>query len=200
MKSFCKNTLIMGNFLSSIKYQLIYQMRAISQCFKFNLSVISVINQGTESQKPVELWNLIRQQVLNYLGLWFDGDEDVGKQRLGPQRAVESDDSSQEGPEHHYNVDISVKTQIKHYSLQIGLDESVRDAIYEVELMEYYLFKSTVDISRASSRKQKTGYCRPSSLNRSSFILRLIFWRQAPMSPIVVALGARSRVAYCILL
>lgn len=100
----------MGNLLFSIKYQLIYQMRAISQCFKFNLSVISVINQGTESQNPVQLGNLICQQVLNYLGLWLDGDEDVGKQRLGPQRAVESDDPSQEGPEHHYNVYISVKT------------------------------------------------------------------------------------------
>ena len=52
-----------------------------------------------------------------------------------------------------------------------------------------YLFKSTVDSSRSSSRKQKTGYCLPSSLNRSSFTVRLIFCRQALMHPILVVFG-----------
>lgn len=42
-----------------------------------------------------------------YLGLWFDGAKDVWKQRFRTQRAVESDHSSQERPEHHYDVDIS---------------------------------------------------------------------------------------------
>ncbi|TNN80157.1 hypothetical protein EYF80_009482 [Liparis tanakae] len=60
--------------------------------------------------------------------------------------------------------------------------------------------KSTVDSSRTSSRKQKTGYCRPSSLNRSSFTVRLMFCRQALMQPIFVPLGASSRVYDCILL
>lgn len=46
-----------------------------------------------------------------YLGLWFDGDEDVGQQRLRAHGAVESDDSSEEGPEHHDDVDISVQTE-----------------------------------------------------------------------------------------
>ena len=48
---------------------------------------------------------------LTHLALWLDGHEDVGEQRLWPQRAVEGDDSSQEGPEHHYNVYISDKTR-----------------------------------------------------------------------------------------
>lgn len=47
----------------------------------------------------------------SYLGLWFDGDKDVGQQRLWTQRAVESDDSSKEGPKHHDDVYISVQTQ-----------------------------------------------------------------------------------------
>lgn len=63
-----------------------------------------------------------------------------------------------------------------------------------------HLFRSSVDSSSTSSRKQKTGYCRPSSLSRSSFILRLNLCRKAAMHPISVASGARSRVSYCILL
>lgn len=63
-----------------------------------------------------------------------------------------------------------------------------------------HLFRSSVDSSSTSSRKQKTGYCRPSSLSRSSFILRLNFCRKAAMHPILVASGAQSRVSYCILL
>lgn len=50
-----------------------------------------------------------------YLGLWFDGDKDVGQQRLWTQRAVESDDSSKEGPKHHDDVYISVQTQERSY-------------------------------------------------------------------------------------
>lgn len=46
-----------------------------------------------------------------YLGLWFDGDKDVGQQRLGSQGAVESDDPGEEGPKHHDNVYISVQTE-----------------------------------------------------------------------------------------
>lgn len=45
-----------------------------------------------------------------YLNLWFDGHKDVWKQRLRPQRAVESDNTSQEGPKHHDDVDVSEKT------------------------------------------------------------------------------------------
>lgn len=45
-----------------------------------------------------------------HLGLWFDGDKDVWQQRLWPQGAVESDDSSKEGPKHHDDVYISLQT------------------------------------------------------------------------------------------
>lgn len=61
-----------------------------------------------------------------------------------------------------------------------------------------YLFKSKVESSRTSSRKQKTGYCRPSSLNRSTFTLCLIFLRKAVIHPIFVALAAFERAAYTI--
>lgn len=63
-----------------------------------------------------------------------------------------------------------------------------------------YLFRSTVESSRTSSRKQKTGYCLPSSLNRSSLILRLIFRQQARIHPISPAVGASPSVAYRIVL
>lgn len=63
-----------------------------------------------------------------------------------------------------------------------------------------YLFRSTVESSRTRSRKQKTGYCLPSSLNRSSLILRLIFRQQARIHPISPAVGASPSVAYRIVL
>lgn len=51
-----------------------------------------------------------------------------------------------------------------------------------------HLFRSSVDSSSTSSRKQKTGYCRPSSLSRSTFILRLNFCRGAAVITISTAL------------
>lgn len=53
---------------------------------------------------------LSNPSTLTYLGFWFDGDKDVGQQRLRSQRAVKSDNSSQEGPKHHNNVYVPVKT------------------------------------------------------------------------------------------
>lgn len=55
------------------------------------------------------------------------------------------------------------------------------------------LFKSTVASSRNSSRKQKTGYCLASSLNRSSLILHLILWTQTQIHPISDALASNKR-------
>lgn len=46
------------------------------------------------------------------------------------------------------------------------------------------LFSSRVVSSKSSRRKQKTGYCLPSSLTRSSFIPRLVSCRKARMLPI----------------
>lgn len=37
---------------------------------------------------------------------WFRGEEDVGEKRLWSQGAVESDDTGQERPEDHQDVDI----------------------------------------------------------------------------------------------
>lgn len=54
------------------------------------------------------------------------------------------------------------------------------------------LFKSTVESSRSSSRKQKTGYCLPSSLNRSSLILRLILSTQTQIHPISDAVAVNK--------
>lgn len=62
-----------------------------------------------------------------------------------------------------------------------------------------HLFSSSVDSNSTSSRKQKTGYCRPSSLSRSTFILRLNFCRRAAMIPISVVLWS-PRVTCTLLL
>lgn len=44
-----------------------------------------------------------------------------------------------------------------------------------------YLFRRTVDKSNITRRKQNTGYCRPASLNKSSFSLRLRVDKRALM-------------------
>lgn len=56
-----------------------------------------------------------------------------------------------------------------------------------------YLFNSTVDSSRTSSRKQNTGYCRHKSLRRSNFIFRRMRCKQTLMHPIF----ASSRIQTC---
>lgn len=60
------------------------------------------------------------------------------------------------------------------------------------------LFKSTVESSRTTRRKQKTGYCLPSSLNRSNLILRRILCKQTQIHPISDAVAVNSRVHFTV--
>lgn len=45
----------------------------------------------------------------SYFGLGFDAEEDVGEKRLRPDGAVEGGHTSQEGPEHHQDVDVAAE-------------------------------------------------------------------------------------------